>query len=133
LEKLLDEGLLDYVAMDLKGPLLVDRYAAIAGIPLDAEGLAQIRVSIQILLTGRVDYEFRTTFVPTLLEEEEVYALARRIRGARRYTLQNFNPRDAMDEGLRSVSPFDDRALDRMQERVNEIIRGAAERFTPSA
>jgi pyruvate formate lyase activating enzyme len=90
-------------------------------------------VSIQILLTGRVDYEFRTTFVPTLLEEEEVYALARRIRGARRYTLQNFNPRDAMDEGLRSVSPFDDRALDRMQERVNEIIRGAAERFTPSA
>jgi pyruvate formate lyase activating enzyme len=133
LERLLDEGLLDYVAMDLKGPLQVNRYAAIAGIPLDAEALARIQVSIQILLTGRVDYEFRTTFVPTILEEEEVYALARRIRGARRYILQNFNPRDAMDEGLRNVAPFDDRALRRMQERVNEIIRGAAKRLAPCA
>jgi pyruvate formate lyase activating enzyme len=133
LERLLDEGLLDYVAMDLKGPLQVNRYAAIAGIPLDAEALARIQLSIQILLTGRVDYEFRTTFVPTILEEEEVYALARQIRGARRYILQNFNPRDAMDEGLRNVAPFDDRALRRMQERVNEIIRGAAKRLAPCA
>ena len=126
LEKLIDGGLLDYVAMDLKGPLQVNRYAAIAGIPMDAEGLARIQASVQILLAGRVDYEFRTTFVPTLLGEEEVYAIARRIPGARRYILQNFNPRDAMDEGLRNVAPFGDPALRRMQERVNEIIRPGA-------
>jgi pyruvate formate lyase activating enzyme len=90
-------------------------------------------MSIRSLLNGRVDYEFRTTFVPTLLEEEEVYVLARRVQGARRYILQNFNPRDAMDEGLRNVAPFDDQALRRMQGRVNEIIRGGAACLAPCA
>jgi pyruvate formate lyase activating enzyme len=109
--------------MDLKGPLQVQRYAAIAGIPLDDGWLARIHRSIQILLGGKVDYEFRTTLVPPLIEEEEVYTLARQVRGARRYTLQNFNPRNTMDEDLRKVAPFDDRALGRMQTRVNEIIK----------
>jgi len=123
LQKLLEEGLLDYVAMDLKGPLRVNRYAALSGVPLDAAGLARIQASIQILLTGKVDFEFRTTFVPTLIEEEEIYHLAGQVRGARRYTLQNFNPRDAMDESLKKVRPLDEQKLRRMQERVNEIIR----------
>jgi pyruvate formate lyase activating enzyme len=122
LQKLIDEGLLDYVAMDLKGPLQVDRYAAITGIPLDGEGLARIQASLQILLAGTVDHEFRTTLVPTLIEEEEVYALARKVRGARRYTLQHFNPKEALDERLRSVRPFDERSFRRMQERVHEIL-----------
>jgi len=123
LQKLIDADLLDYVAMDLKGPLQVHRYAAIAGISLDAGWLARIHQSIQILLEGEVDYEFRTTLVPPLIKEEEVYTLARQVRGARRYTLQNFNPRSAMDEDLRKIAPFDDRVLRRMQERVNEIIK----------
>ena len=123
LQKLIDADLLDYIAMDLKGPLEVHRYAAITGISLEAEGLARIQRSIQILLTGKVDYEFRTTLVPTLIEEEEVYTLARQIRGARRYTLQHFEPRNAMDEELRRVAPLDDRVLRRIQERVNEIIQ----------
>jgi pyruvate formate lyase activating enzyme len=123
LQKLIDADLLDYVAMDLKGPLQVNRYAAIAGISLDAAWLARIQESIQILLKGKVDYEFRTTLVPTLIEEEEVYTLARQVGGARRYTLQNFDPRNAMDEDLRNVAPFDDRAVRQMQERVNEIIK----------
>jgi pyruvate formate lyase activating enzyme len=70
-----------------------------------------------------VDYEFRTTLVPSLIGEEEVYELARKIRGARRYTLQNFNPRDPLDSGLRKVAPWDDETLRRMQTRVNEILR----------
>jgi len=123
LQKLIDAGLVDYLAMDLKGPLQVHRYAAIAGIPLDDGWLARIHRSTRILLEGKVDYEFRTTLVPPLIEEEEVYTLARQVRGARRYTLQNFNPRNAMDEDLRKGAPFEDGALRRMQSRVNEIIR----------
>jgi len=122
LQKLIDADLVDYVAMDLKGPLQVDRYAAIAGVSLDDGWLARIQQSIHILLQGKIDYEFRSTLVPTLMEEEEVYTLAQQVRGARRFTLQNFNPRSAMDEDLRNVAPFDERALRRMQERVNEIF-----------
>lgn len=123
LQGLMGEGLLDYVAMDLKGPLEAHRYASIAGVPLGEEGLARIQASIQILLQGPGDYEFRTTLVPTFIGEEEVYTLARRVRGAKRYTLQNFDPRDPLDESLKNVAPFDEQTLRQMQERVNEIIK----------
>lgn len=123
LKALIRERLVDYVAMDLKGPLDLKRYEALAGVPLSNAALTGILESVQILLRGEVDYEFRTTIVPSLVAEEEIYALAERIRGARRYTLQNFNPRDPLQSALRQQSPFDEGTLRRMQSRVNEIIR----------
>ncbi len=122
LEELIDEGLVDYVAMDLKAPVQADRYSAITGTSLGVEGMARIQASVQILLCGKVDYEFRTTLAPALLEEEEIYALARRVRGAPRYNLQNFNPRETLDESLRELAPVEPERLRRMQKRVNEII-----------
>ena len=123
LEALIRETLVDYVAMDLKGPLEEGRYGVLAGVPLSREKLAEVQSSIQILLDGKVDYEFRTTLVPSLIREEEVYELARKIRGARRYTLQNFNPRDPLESDLKKVAPWDEETLRRMQTRVNEIIK----------
>jgi pyruvate formate lyase activating enzyme len=122
LRVLLDEGLIDSLAMDLKAPLNADRYSALTGVPCGPELIDRIRAAIRILLAGGVEYEFRTTVVPALLEEEEVYALAREIRGARRYTLQGFNPREALDGNLRTTAPPDPAALRRMQARVDEII-----------
>jgi len=123
LKALVLERLVDYVAMDLKGPLELGRYASLAGISLSDTTWAGIQESVRILLRGEVDYEFRTTLVPSLVTEEEIYTLARRIQGARRYTLQNFNPRNSLRADLRKQAPFDDESLRRMQGRVNEIIR----------
>ena len=117
------EGLLDYVAMDLKGPLDPDRYSAMAGTSLGEKEMERIESSIGILLQGKIDFEFRTTVVPALLTEEEVYGMARRVRGAPRYTLQNFKPREALDENLRGSAPLGEELLARMRRRVNEIIR----------
>lgn len=122
LKKLIDEGLLDYVAMDLKAPLQADRYSAITGVPLGEQQMEGVRASIGILLGGKVNCEFRTTVVPSLLEENEIYTLARRIRGAPRYTLQNFNPRKTLDGSLRELAPVDPERLRQMQKRVDEII-----------
>jgi pyruvate formate lyase activating enzyme len=124
LENLLGDGLLDYVAMDLKGPLRPDRYSALTGVSWGEEQIDRIKVSIGILLSGKADYEFRTTFVPALLDEEELCEVAHRVRGARRYTLQNFNPRGALDARLRKEPLLEPDLLRRMQSRVNEIIKG---------
>lgn len=122
LEELIQEGLIDYVAMDLKAPLRIDRYEQITGVSLGEKGLINIRRSIEILLAGQVDYEFRTTLIPVYLKEGDVYEIAQRIKGAKRYTLQTFNPRQTLDKSLETLKPFPEGTLRRMQKKVNEII-----------
>lgn len=122
LRGLLAEGLVDFVAMDLKSALSPHRFSSATGVARGEEHLSRVQESIQILLEGRVECEFRTTVVPTLIDEEEIYDLARSIRGARRYTLQAFNPREALDENLKKMAPSDPIELRRLQDRVNGIL-----------
>jgi len=84
LEALLDEGLLDYVAMDVKAPL--ERYSELCGTPVDREA---IRRSIDLIIKRAPDYEFRTTAAPTITAAD-VRAIADLIGGAKRYILQPF-------------------------------------------
>ncbi len=72
LKAVIDEGLVDYVAMDVKnGPA---HYGQTIG--LDAPELAKIEQSIRLLLEGRVDYELRTTVVSPLHTEDSIAAMA---------------------------------------------------------
>jgi pyruvate formate lyase activating enzyme len=123
LENLLEGGLLDYVAMDIKGPLNPEGYSGLTGVSWGEEQIDRIKATIRILLAGKVDYEFRTTFVPALLSEEEICEMARQIRGARRYTLQSFSPREALDARLREAAPLEPDLLRRMQASVDGIIK----------
>ena len=92
LAAILEEGLADYVAMDVKNS--PRRYAETAGVPgLD---LGPIRESASFLLEGRVDYEFRTTVVQQFHTAEDFEAIGRWITGARRYFLQSFVDRDTV-------------------------------------
>jgi pyruvate formate lyase activating enzyme len=102
LEALLGQGMLDYVALDLKSPL-DERYHRAAGVkvPLDA-----LLSSIELLLTGQVEYEFRTTLVPSLVGKEELKAMAQSVKGARYYVLQQFVPEHALTPELRSLRPY---------------------------
>ncbi len=84
LGRLLAEHAVDYVAMDVKGPL--DRYDRLTGVACD---VGAIEESIALILRDAPDYEFRTTVAPTL-GREEVLRIADRLSGARRYVLQVF-------------------------------------------
>ena len=115
LQKLVSEGLVDYVAMDVKNS--PERYAETVG-TADFD-FAPVRESIGYLLTEPTDYEFRTTVVKGLHDADSLRAAAASIRGAKRYFLQKFvdsgqlieNGFSAfsdsqMKEFLRVVSPF---------------------------
>ncbi|HIT01441.1 MAG TPA: anaerobic ribonucleoside-triphosphate reductase activating protein [Candidatus Enterenecus merdae] len=92
LAALWQRGLVDYVAMDVKNS--PSRYPQTTGVPgLD---LAPIRASLDWLLEGRVDYELRTTAVRQFHDGEAFRELGGWIRGARRYYIQNFTPRDTV-------------------------------------
>ena len=86
LAELIEEGLVDRVAMDIKNA--PDLYAATAG--LRALDLSAIDRSRKLLLEGALPYEFRTTVVKGLHTRESLVEAARWIEGAREYDLQQF-------------------------------------------
>jgi pyruvate formate lyase activating enzyme len=86
LSALIDEGLLDYVAMDVKNA--PEKYPLTVGLT-DCD-VTPIQKSIDLLLAGRVDYEFRTTVVAEYHTPADVARMARWIEGAPRYFLQPF-------------------------------------------
>ncbi len=95
LREILGAGLVDYVAMDIKNS--PEKYAATCG--LDKIDLAPIRESVDLLMRGDTDYEFRTTVVAEFHEESDFEKIGETIRGAKRYFLQQFTDRDSVPFG----------------------------------
>lgn len=95
LNEILGEGLADYVAMDIKNS--PEKYALTAGVM--ALDLAPVRRSVELLMAGPVDYEFRTTVVDELHEAADFETIGAWIRGARRWFMQPFADRDTVPYG----------------------------------
>ncbi len=111
LKNLMEEGLVDYVAMDIKNCL--EKYSLTAGVAIDT---AAIEKSIDLLMGGNVEYEFRTTVVKPLHVVEDIEKIAMRIRGAKQYFLQNFvDSGNLIGEGL---SGHDAENMIRMRSRA---------------
>jgi pyruvate formate lyase activating enzyme len=91
---LVEEGLVDYVAMDVKGPLETEQYSRCAGVRVD---LSSIRESIDFLLSGAVPYQFRTTVVPKIHSSEMMARLGRDLKGARLWARREFRAGDVLD------------------------------------
>ncbi len=92
LKAVLDEGLADYVAMDIKNS--PDRYADTSGVRY--VDLGRINDSVRLLMETAPDYEFRTTVVNPLHSEESFAAIGPWLEGAKRYFLQSFTDRDTV-------------------------------------
>ncbi len=101
LEKVLD--VIDYVAMDFK--TLPESYAELTGREDSAERVLE---SLRILTDSGVEYEIRTTVVPTIVDRREVEGIARILSefGVERYVLQQFRNEDVLDDSLKQVEPF---------------------------
>lgn len=92
LRSLVGEGLVDYVAMDIKNS--PEKYAATVGLP--GFDLNPIQESAAFLLSDAVDYEFRTTVVAEFHDDASFAGIARWLSGARRYFIQCFTDRESV-------------------------------------
>jgi len=106
LAKILKNKLLDYVAMDIKAPQ--EKYAQMIGFDgcHTSYLLNKIQKSIDLLKNGAVDYEFRTTFVPGLHTKDDISAIVRWLKPAKRFYLQNFRPEKTLDPNLSTLRPY---------------------------
>lgn len=114
---LLQKGLLDYVALDVKSP--PEKYSFAAG------GLAEVDAvlaTISILRHSSLDHEFRTTVMPGL-QREDLIQIARLIRGARRYVLQAFRPGTLIVPGLNTAPVLRGESLQAAAEACRPFVQ----------
>lgn len=119
LEGILQLGIADYVAMDIKNR--PEKYAETIG--LEKFDIAPVRRSIDLLMNSGVEYEFRTTVVSDFHTADDIEALAQWIQGAKRYYLQNFvDSGNLIDGTCTGVSPS---TMREMLDRARKFIPGA--------
>ena len=102
-------GSVDYVAMDVKtSPAKYSRLGT-----KDTSGLLR---SVEILKTGKVPYEFRTTLIPDLVTAEDVACIGEVVKGAHTLALQQFVHEDTLDKSFQALRPY-----------APEVIKGFGE------
>lgn len=106
LERLIKEGMVDYIAMDIKAS--PERYSELAGADVDT---GRIKRSAEIIMKSGVDYEFRTTVVPGLFKREDVEMIGKWLKGAGNYFIQGFRPDNCLDRSFRKKARFSGKEL----------------------
>lgn len=121
LKDLYDQKLIDYVAFDIKASL--EKYNEVSGVNVNA---LKIKDAIRTVMGQTVAYEFRSTILPRFHPQAEIEKMAQLIKGARLYYLQNFVPRNTLDQAFmneRSYTPEEMKVLSEVAGRYVEKCR----------
>lgn len=121
LDTLIAKNLIDSIAMDVKAPL--ERYEEVTRTKVDRE---KIRKSIDIIMSSGVEYIFRLTAVPGLIDEEGMTEIGRMLEGAKVFQIQQFVPENTLDPAFERLKPFKRdgmRALGRCVEEFFSEVR----------
>jgi len=115
--KILEESLpyLDYVALDIKTS--PEKYSL-----LGAENTMLLIQTIEMLRSGKVEYEFRTTVVPRFVEEEDLPKIGEMIKGAKTLALQQFVPGDTLSEDFKNVKPYSPETITVFAEKLGNYV-----------
>lgn len=116
IENLLDENLLDYVAMDVKYPL--DQYRLVSGVDIHQE---LFKRSIHLITTRLPEYEFRTTVIKWIHSEHDIWEIAETIRWAKNYYLQNYRPGNTLNPNFEWMS-FTEQELESLQSIARPFV-----------
>jgi pyruvate formate lyase activating enzyme len=115
---LMAEGLLDYIAMDVKAPL--ENYAAVTGQRVNVD---DIRTSIWLVKNSGIAHEFRTTVVPGLHTIRELKSIAELLHGADCYVLQDFDSARTLRPDLTGRPSFARKPLEDMRAFVEKRVK----------
>lgn len=123
LTRLITNFLVDYVAMDIKSVVEYKKYQEACGGRLTSEDFFNVKGSINLLMNADVEVEFRTTIVPNLHKPEDIVEIARYIKGARKYSLQQFRPQNALSSDYRQIKPYPPRLLQEIAAECRQYVQ----------
>lgn len=124
-EQLINEKLIDYVAMDIKET--PEKYEEIIQVPAD---LDKIKRSVKLLMQNRIPYEFRMTMVPTIVTKEDVEKIGKWLTGAHKFFVQQFSNKICLKKALEKVGPFPLETLKEFQHILEKYIQNVEIRGT---
>lgn len=117
LRRLIERGLVQYVAMDFKTSF--SRYPVLSGLGADAEA---IESSFNLLKEGETPHEFRTTFVREVHTEKVLQEMKLSLRGAKRYFLQPFRNEIVLDPKFETMSAFSETEMLSLAEYFSDTV-----------
>ena len=117
LESLLDKGLIDYVAMDVKNS--DEKYGETVGLG-ESFDISAVNRSIDIIMKKAPDYEFRTTVVRELHDLEDLLSIAKKLKDAKKYFLQKYV--DSGDVLACGYSAYEDSEMLSLYDAVREVL-----------
>lgn len=120
LKNLIGKNLVDYVAMDIKHDLVFEKYNEIVGKVLTKKMFENIKESIKILLSSKIDYEFRTTIMKEFHKKEDILEICQKIQGAKVYFLQNFSPQKTLSS--KKFTPFEEKEIEEILKEGKKFL-----------
>ncbi|RLC78469.1 MAG: anaerobic ribonucleoside-triphosphate reductase activating protein [Chloroflexi bacterium] len=106
---------LEYVAMDVKTSL--PKYSI-----LGAKRVSSIKESIEILRSSNIDYEFRTTVVPLIVDINDIISIGKLLQGSKKLYLQQFEPSNVLDPKFKEVKPYSPSLLEKFKLLLEDYI-----------
>jgi pyruvate formate lyase activating enzyme len=117
LQALLDEGLLSYVAMDIKASMA--RYEEVAARPIIVE---DIQKSVALIKNSGIDHEFRTTLVKSQVSYDDLEEIGQLVHGSPRFALQRFRPGRTLNPQFAHEQTYSDAELQTIKERMERHV-----------
>ncbi len=118
IQKLLEENLIDYIAMDIKAPL--EKYNLVTQKDID---LNLIKKSINIIVSSNIKYEFRSTLVKNLHELEDIEKMSKLIKNSNLYILQKFVSKITLNPKFSNYSPFSEDEMLLMKNITQKYVK----------
>ena len=119
LKEILNKNLVQYIAMDVKSILVDQKYKEITGSGINVN---LIKESINLIKSSDIDYEFRTTIVPTFHSVEDIVQIAKSIAPAKKYFIQSFRPEKNIDSRLTSVEPYPGDVMIEIKNKISHLF-----------
>jgi pyruvate formate lyase activating enzyme len=118
-QDVINQGLVDYFAMDIKAPL--DKYSSITNVNIDTD---KILKSIDLIMKSNIPYEFRTTVMKSQLSYEDFEKIGLLIKGADKYYLQKFEAKtEILDQSLKDENTYSDDEFKEIIEILKKNIK----------
>ncbi len=117
LNDIINQNLVNYIAMDIKTSF--EKYHIATGLNINTD---KIKESIDIIMNSNIDYEFRTTVVPEIVDSDDIRNIGSYIVGAKKFALQQFRRMKTYDEKYQELYPYKPEELRKFEDILKQFL-----------